>query len=134
MKAPHALAALTLAAAASAGWAQLPAAFQGRWEMQWTGRSGLALSGTMLLGEHGGTWHGHRPRVDDNCAALEVPVEIRSVRDDAVTLRLRYADTLAGCGDGTVRLRLGADGRVTGTRGQAPLELQRTGPAPAPPR
>lgn len=104
-------------------WAQMPAPFVGTWSATWQGKT-KAISAKMVLTESGGRWQSFNvASQSDACYGREVPIAVDSATDDAVTLKLKFSEVLAGCSDVTVKLKRGEDGAVSGTRSGAPLTL-----------
>lgn len=114
---------LTLWAWMGAALAQVPAPFVGTWNVSWQGKSN-ALSAKMVLTESGGRWQTFNVTSKaDFCYGREVVAAVDSASEDAVTLKLKFSEALAGCNDVTVKLKRGEDGAVSGTRSGAPLTM-----------
>lgn len=114
-----------LSMAAAVACAQVPAAFHGTWKVVWQGKT-QELNSQLVLRESGGSWQTyHVTSKSDACQGREVPVAVASAASDAVTLKLKFSEVMAGCNDVTVKLRREADGAVTGTRSNQPVTLVR---------
>lgn len=106
-----------------AALAQVPAPFVGTWNVSWQGKANT-ISAKMVLTESGGQWQAFNVASKaDFCYGREVPIAVDSAGADAVTLKLKFSEALAGCNDVTVKLKRGEDGAVSGTRSGAPLTM-----------
>ena len=102
---------------------QMPAPFIGTWNVQWQGKANV-ISAKLVLTETGGRWQAFNVASKaDYCYGREVGVAIDGASDNAVTLKLKFSEALAGCSDVTVRLKRDEAGTFSGTRSGAPLTL-----------
>lgn len=101
----------------------VPAAFHGSWKVVWQGKSN-ELTSKLVLAEGGGSWQTYNVgSKSDACQGREVAVAVAQAASDAVTLKLKFSEVMAGCNDVTVKLRRAEDGAITGTRSNQPVTL-----------
>jgi hypothetical protein len=114
--------ALALAQAAAPA---LPGTFHGTWKVVWQGKSN-ELTSKLVLAENGGSWQTYNvSSKSDACQGREVAVAVAQAASDAVTLKLKFSEVMAGCNDVTLKLRRGDDGAISGTRSNQPVTLTR---------
>lgn len=105
--------------------ATAPAAFHGTWKVVWQGKSN-ELTSKLVLAENGGSWQTYNvSSKSDACQGREVAVAVAQAASDAVTLKLKFSEVMAGCNDVTLKLRRGDDGAISGTRSNQPVTLTR---------
>lgn len=105
--------------------AVVPSGFHGTWKVVWQGKSN-ELTSKLVLTEGGGRWQTYNVgSKSDACQGREVAVAVAAAASDAVTLKLKFSEVMAGCNDVTVKLRRADDGAISGTRGSQPVTLTR---------
>jgi hypothetical protein len=115
---------LVLATINTSVWCQSPNPFLGKWKVlradDMTGR-GISL----VIDESGGSWQYLHTGGKDHCVGLKVPILVESYTPKVAQIKLLFAQTMAGCPDHRIELRMGDDGKVTGNMGPNQLVLSK---------
>ena len=98
--------------------------FIGKWKVEWQGEK-KSQEADLEITASGGTWQTATSKRKDPCIGREAPVEIKSVNAEMLKFTAKFSEALAGCKDANMTLTRAADGKVSGTRGDAELTLTR---------
>lgn len=104
--------------------AQVAPAFVGHWTASWQ-TNAKQYAAKFTVTESGGTWQTATQDRNNACAGREVPMKVESASPTDVQFTLQFSEVIKGCTNVRVELRLGPDGKVTGTRSKFELTLVR---------
>jgi hypothetical protein len=119
-------AAMLLMAVSSTAAGQVPASFLGTWKVTWEGR-GAMRQATLTITSSGGTWLpiGVHTGSHNVCPRFERPIEVEPLSENGVIVHLRGSQTLHGCEDSRVGMRLLDENNGKGRLGKAELTFVR---------
>jgi hypothetical protein len=107
-------------------FAQTPSAWVGTWKVTWPNAQGRVQEARLVVTEAGaGSWQTHTRALDNPCIGKEVPIQVEKATDTEAKILLKFGDSIAGCTNSSVNLKVGENQAVTGTRGKLPLTLEK---------
>lgn len=105
-------------------WSQ-PGRFEGAWQADFIGSTGLPRSGTVTVQGQAGQWDMDTRSRDNPCVGLAAPIAVRSDGPEGLTFDIQRSKVIPGCSDTVMRLVADGADTLTGTLNKRPLRLVR---------
>lgn len=100
---------LTLLLWTTAALSQGANPYEGSWRAQFETDKGEMREGDVTIKGQGGTWDFLHQVRGNPCAGREYPLTVQSATAEELVVAIERAKTLAGCKDGTARLKRVSD-------------------------
>ena len=85
--------------------AQEPNPYNGTWRAEFETKKGSDMEGTIVIKDQGGSWDMLGKANNNPCVGRAYPITVQQATAESLVFKINRAETLAGCKDGTVKLR-----------------------------